>query len=204
VRFLRSPDDYRYAIQSGVVMDRLGRFWILREEGAFRGYVILHAAGEDRRAGLAEYAGDRRALLSALPAMLKAQNLASIRWQVLRHDDQFRSLCAQAGLEGTPVATPGTLKLINFTQLMQRLQPYWQEVLGPRDAAKLSFQQQGDAYRFRFGEDELTTDRDTATRLLFGTINGEERQAITGHGRLTEALQQILPLPCLWYGLNYV
>ncbi len=203
VRFLRTPDDYRYALQSGMVMNRLGEFWTVYEGDDFRGYVILQE-GEDHKAGLAEFAGDRRALLNALPKMLKAQNLASVRFQVLRHDDLFHSLCAQAGLEGTPASTPGTLKLINFPQLMQRLQPYWEEILGRRDAAQLAFGQEGEEYRFRFGADELVTDRDTATRLLFGTQSGEERQALAGHGKLTEILQQILPLPCLWYGLNYV
>lgn len=204
VRFMRSPEEYHYALQSGRVMDRLGRFWTIRERGAFRGYVILHTAKESGRAGLAEFAGDRRALLSALPEIMRTQGLTSLRWQVMRYDDAFRTLCEQAGLEGKPMATPGTVKLIHFTQLMERLRPYWKEVLGPRDAARLSFAQQGDEYRFRFDTHELVADRDTTTQLLFGTLKGEERQELAGPDALTQTLQQILPLPCLWYGLNYV
>ncbi len=204
VRFLRPLDDYRYALQSHFVMNRVGDFVVIREQGQFRAYVIIHPPGENKRTRLAEFAGDRHAVQAALPALFRRYDLAELNWQVQRHDTLFHALCTEAGLIGTPTSTSGTIKLINFPQLMERLRPRWEEFLGFRDAARLSFRQQEDQYAFRFADQEFMTDRDTATRLLFGTVEGTEAQAIAGHGRLTEVLQSILPLPTLWYGINYV
>ena len=67
-----------------------------------------------------------------------------------------------------------------------------------------AFWQDAEQYGFGSGEEAWVTDRDAATRLVFGTIEGTETLAIEGQGRLTEILKAILPLPCLWYGLNYV
>jgi len=192
VRFLRLRDDYRYALQCRTVMNRLSDFLVLREDGAFRGYVILQRPLDmnqrpldEKRTGLAEFAGDRHAILAALPKIIRRYDLVELRWQVMRHDPLFRSLCEGVGLSGTPNTTPGTVKLINFPQLMERMRPRWEERLGLREAEKLSFRQNGDQYGFRFGDDELLTDRDTATRLLFGTMDGAEAQTLEGHGALT-------------------
>lgn len=204
VRFLRPLDDYRYALQCGFVMNRPSDFLVIRQHGEFRGYVIVQHPRDDKRAMLAEFAGDRHAILAALPLIAERYDLNELRWQVLQHDALFRSLCEQAGLRPTPVHAYYTLKIINFLQLMERMRPRWEELLGWRDAAKLSFWQDGERYGFRFGDDELITDRDTATRIVFGTVSGEEAQAIEGHGKLTDVLKAIFPLPCLWYGINYV
>ncbi len=204
VRFLRPLEDYLYALQCGVVMDRPSDFLVIRQNGEFRGYVIVQHPREDGKAMLAEFAGDRHALLAALPLIAKRYDLQELHWQVLRHDVLFRSLCEQAGLKPAPAYAHYTLKLVNFPQLMERMRLRWEELLGWRDASKLSFWQKGEQYGFRFGDDELVTDRDTATRLIFGTVSGEEAQKLEGHGKLTDVLKVIFPLPCLWYGVNYV
>lgn len=211
VRFLRLRDDYRYALQSRTVMNRLSDFLTLFEGGVFRGYIVLQRPLdmnrqplEEKRTGLAEFAGDRHAVLAALPEIVRRYDLVQLRWQVMRHDHLFRTLCEAAGLPGAPSATPGTVKLINFPQLMARLKPRWEELLGLREAERLSFRQDGEQYRFRYDKTELVTDRDTATRLLFGTLDGAEAAVLEGHGALTEVLKTILPLPLPWYGLNYV
>jgi hypothetical protein len=202
VRFFRTPEDYHRALRCGVVMNRPAEFLVVREGGAFRGYLIVGQRGENVRA--VEFAGDRRAILVALPAVYRRYGAHSLGWQVSGHDALFRDLCAAAGLSGTPVGVPGTVKLVNFPQLMGRMRAYWHERLGAQDVARLSFGQQEDAYSFRLGADELVLGRDDATRLLFGTTDGGEAQLIAGRGALTETLAAILPLPCLWYGMNYV
>ena len=206
VRFLRPPDDYRHAIESGYVMNRPTDFLVVcGEQGAFLGYLLVQRPDEAGRAAVAEFGGDRRALLAALPRLFQRYPLTELRWQVQRHDDLFRSLCEQAGLPGAPAGAPGTVKLINFPQLMERMRPRWEEMLGRKVAAQLAFQQQGERYGFRLGDEELVTDRDMATRLVFGTLDGAaEAEALEQAGAWTEVLKAVLPLPCLWYGLNYV
>jgi hypothetical protein len=204
VRFLRPLDDYRFALRSRYVMNRPTDFLLVCEQGDFQGYLMVQRPGEEGRARLAEYAGSRAALLAALPELFRRYRLTELHWQVPRHDTQFRSLCERVGLQGVPTAASGTVKLIHFTQLMERLRPLWEERIGSREAARLAFRQDGDVYGFRDGDKEFVTDRDTATRLLFGTIQGEERQILAGQGRVGEVLETLLPIPTLWYGINYV
>lgn len=203
VRYIRPVEDYRYALQSGWVMNRVGDFLVIREGGVFRAYVIVQRPRDSKKVFIAEFAGDRHTLLAALPQIAQRYGAEQVQWQVLRHDTLFRSLCEAAGLSGTPVNTPGTVKLINFSQLMERLRPYWEERLGRVEAAKFSAWQREEQYGFRFGEAEFVTDRDTATRLLFGTVDGAEKEAIA-QSALADVLKAVFPLPCLWYGINYV
>lgn len=203
VRFVRPPDVYRYALQSGWVTNRPSDFLVLREGGAFRGYVIARRSEQDGSAGLAEFAGDRHAVLTALPHILRRGGLTSLNFQVMRHDALMRSLCEQAGLQGSPSATPGTVTLIHFPQLMERLRPRFAEILGARTASQLRFAQEEERYLFAVGGEEFVTDRADAARRLFGTTE-EQPSAQNLPGALGEALRAILPLPTLWYGINYV
>jgi hypothetical protein len=198
-------------------------FWAVRtaKDGAqsdLRAYLIVerprggNGNEQQRAARVVEFAGDRHALLAALPRLFAVyEPLAEVRWQVQRHDSLFRSLCESAGLVGTPSVEPGTIKLLHFSRLMRRLGPRWQELLGEKEAARLSFWQRGEQYGFRFADHELVTDRDTATRIVFGAPEGsEEAQARAAtlatccDGALRRVLDTIFPLSVPWYGINYV
>lgn len=200
VRFVRAPDDYHFAQQSGLVMDSACDFWVVRERGAFRAYAVVERRDDGLRVRLLEFAGDRRALLAALPGLIGRVAPAALQWQVARHDGPFRSLCEGAGLAPTPAPSPGTVKLLRFVPLMERMRPRWEELLGARDAARLSFRQSGDQYAFGFGGDTLPADRDRTTRLLF---HPAAVSALTP-GPCADVLRQILPLPWVWPGINYV
>ena len=205
VRFLRPAEDYDRAFACGVVMNRTSEFLVVRINGDVRGYLIVGRRDGEARARIAEFAGDRHALLAALPAVMRHCSVGALGWQVPGHDVLFRALCAaDAGLVGTPATFPGTIKIINFPQLMERLRPRWEELLGMERAARLFFHQRNNDFTVRFGDDELAWDRDTMTRLLLGVPYGEEPPKIETSDVLAEALAAILPLPCLWYGLNYV
>src|SRR5207237_1275638 len=67
VRYQRSEDDYRCVLQCGWVMDRPADFLVIRERNIFRGYVAVQSAESDGSAQLVEFAGDRNAILAALP-----------------------------------------------------------------------------------------------------------------------------------------
>jgi len=204
VRFLRPAEDYDRAFACGVVMNRPSEFLTIRANGDVRGYLIVGQRDGEARTRIAEFAGDRHALLAALPGVLRHPTVGALGWQIPGHDVLFRALCINLGLTGTPATFPGTIKVTNFPQLMERLRPRWEELLGTKRAARLSFSQQNDAFVVRYGDDELAWDRDTMTRLLLGVPYGEEPPKIETSDVLAEALAAILPLPCLWYGLNYV
>ena len=88
---------------------------------------------------------------------------------------------------------------------MERLRPHFAEALGLEAAADMVFRQRGEQLVFGFGGDQLVApDQGAAVELIFGTTDGREAELLDGSGRAGEALRQILPLPGLWYGPNYV
>jgi predicted N-acetyltransferase YhbS len=204
VRFSRTPEDYGYALQSEYVMNRPSDFLVIRERGDFRGYMIAPRTNTDGKASIAEYAGDRRACLAAMPELFKRYGLSSLGFHVLRHDPLMRSLCEQAGLDGTFRTTPGTVTLVNFPQLMERMRPYFEECLGLRIASGLSFTMEGDQHIFALNNEQMALDRSEACRTLFGTVDLTDQSGPGWHGELGAALRAILPLPTLHYGINYV
>ncbi len=203
VRFARPPDDYLHVLESGWVMNRPSDFLVVREQGVFRGYIIAARPRDDGKVGIAEFAGDRHSILAALPQILKRYGAMRVEFQALRHDALMRSLCEREGLEGSPRATAGTVTLINFPQLMERIRPLADEMLGARLATRLQFRQEEERFVFAMGDEELITDRSGAAQLLFGTV--DRLPAAAGQtGDLGFALRTFLPLPTLWYGINYV
>jgi predicted N-acetyltransferase YhbS len=203
-RFARPPEAYRFPLERGIVMDRPSDFLVIRAGGDFRAYAIVRRPREDQQIGLSEFAGDRHALLAALPPILARYEAVSLDFFVPGHDDLFRSLCEQSGLQGEPRATSGTYKLINFPQLMARMRPRFEERLGVRASAQLGFWQVETEYGFSFGEETFRADRQTATQMLFGAPDGSAAALAELDGALGEALRAVLPLPTLWYGINHV
>lgn len=204
VRFQRTPQDYHLATHGGWVMNRPSDFLVIREQRDFRGYVIAPRPEAEGNARLAEYAGDRRSLLAALPVILQRNGLTNLSLQVMRLDVLFRSLLEQAGLSSTSQATPGTIALLNFPRLMERMRPRFEEILGLRAAFRLRFMQEGTQCTFALDDQGFSTDRNEAARMLFGTPEGLSPLLVELEGELGDALRAILPLPTLWYGINYV
>jgi len=199
VRFVRSPEDYGRALQSVRVMDRPSDFLVVREGGAFRGYLIAPHPGVVAQPQVAEFAGDRHAILAALSHVLRHCGQDRLGFTALSHDYLMQSLCKQAGLQGEVRTTPGTVTLVNFPQFMERMRPYLVEALGKEKASRLQFRQDGERYFFGSDMEEFATDRAGAAHLLFGARPNawfsQLRSGIWGW---------FLPLPTLWFGINYV
>jgi hypothetical protein len=211
VRFVRPPADYEYFLQSGWAMNSPAETLMVHEltgtgnkRGAFLGYVVLRKQEPGKASSLIEYGGDRHAVLAALPVIIKQFGMSGLSFQVMGSDTVMHALCERAGFELTPTPASGTIKLINFPQLMTRMRPRFTEILGSAKADPLQFEQDGDQYIFALGDEQVTLDRDTATRAVFGDLEGLPQEVVSIHGALGQALRTILPLPTLWYGINYV
>ncbi len=204
VRFVRIPDDWNWALETRWVMDRPSQFYRVCFGNRLIGYVIAQEPDGSGIVRVAEYAGSRVGVLVSLPLILSDLKGQRIDWTVLRCDSVFRSLCESVGLEGQPTPTHYTLKVINYQQFMNRMRPYFEERVGRRTAMALDFWQQGDRYGIRVGRDQWVTDRDTMTRTLFGTVSGEESGLLPSEGSVRSFLEQVTPMPTLWYGINFV
>ena len=206
VRWLRPLSDYAHA-QVGYVMNRPAHVLGVRENGALRGYVILQQARESDggKVQVLESAGDRKSLVGIWGRLMTQYDLQSLRVHVMGCDRLMQDLMEERGLKGSPAHVSGTVMLIHFTQFMERMRPYFAEILGETAARGLVFEEQSDEVVFYYGGDRIVAeDRGAAAQLIFGTPERAEEALLKAGGRAGEVLREIFPIPGLWYGVNYV
>jgi predicted N-acetyltransferase YhbS len=217
VRFLRPREDWEMALDCRVVMNTVSDFWSLADGETMLAYLIVHSPDRIRRRGpdeprlvrVVEYAGERGAVAAALPRLLAHYGAGRLTLHVQGGDVALPALLAGAGLTLAPAAASGTLRVINFPQLMERCRPLLAERIGA-GAGGLIFEadaQPGSAdggFTVRRGEEHLhLPDLGSLAVYLFGQP-GEAGVSPAGSATLAAELSRALPLPALWYGISYV
>ena len=217
VRFLRPADDWRMAFESHVVMARPAEYWGIVAGERSIAYLIVNppsalrrAPGDPPTARVAEYAGDRAAIVAVLPRLLDHYGAERLTIHVAGHDVVLRTHLSEARIAGTPSPSWGTLRVINFVQLMERCRPLLAENIGAAAAADLRFaadERPGSAlggFTIRRGADVVRIpDLGMLAQYLFGLPGGASIEP-EGSPALVAALAEALPLPALWYGITYV
>jgi hypothetical protein len=157
-----------------------------------------------------EFAGERTLVAAALPRLLAHYGAGSLTVHVQGSDPVLRALLTAGGLSGAPDSASGTLRVINFPQLMDRCRPYLAERVGADVTAGLVFEADappgsaGGGFTVRRGAEAVRLpDLATLAVYLFGTPEATAA-APEGSADLAATLAQALPLPTLWYGINYV
>ncbi len=217
VRFLRPLDDWRKAFACRVVMARTAEFWGVSAGSVLLAYLIVNPPSAMRRSPgdpaltrVAEYAGDRAAIVDALPRLFDHYGAERLLIHVQGTDPVLRAWLEESRIVGIPSPTWGTVRVINFPQLMERCRPLLAERIGAATAAELRFEadeRPGSAlggFTIRRGSDALRlSDLGALAHYLFGTPDGVS--AIPeGSTDLAAELAPALPLPSLWYGISYV
>jgi predicted N-acetyltransferase YhbS len=228
VRFLRRREDWEMAFACGVVMNVAADFWGVTYEGAgataategegLVAYAIVHqpdkvrrrSAADPRLVRVVEFAGDRAAVAAALPQLLDHYGAQRVTIHVQGGDLALHRLLSQAGVAGAPAGASGTLRVINFRQLMDRCRPLLAERIGDGAAGELRFESDerpGSAlggFTIRSGGEYLRVpDLGALACYLFGSPR-REPAPVEGSPRIASLLAGALPLPALWYGMNYV
>lgn len=217
VRFLRPLEDWQMAFQCRVVMARAAEFWGISLGDRLVAYLAVNSPAALRRNDgdpaairVVEHAGDSASIVAALPRLLEHYRAEVLAMHLQPAQVALRARLAGANLETTPVPTSGTARVINFVQLMERCRPLLAERLGAALARDLRFEADelpGSAaggFTIRRGEECVRLpDLGTLACYLFGTPT-DAPVAPEGSARLATALADALPLPTLWYGLNYV
>ncbi len=204
VRFVRPPDDYKYLKQSGWAMNSPVKiFAVMNQHGNVLGYFTVREFQQSEPISVVEFAGDRSAILTGMRQVLNIEGSPSIQMQIQGHDAVMMNLLNNLDARLSPTNASGTVKIINFEQLLKRMTPYFIELLGELRASKLRFEQSGNSYIFGYGSEEFTTDRDMATQTVFGSPNGLPQLISNIESDLGSMLRTIFPVPTLWYGINY-
>ncbi|MDQ3702078.1 MAG: GNAT family N-acetyltransferase, partial [Chloroflexota bacterium] len=159
VRFLRPLEDWEMAFDCGIVMNTASDFWGLSAGGALLAYIVVHQPDKVRQRGpdapttlrVVEFAGERTAVVAALPRLLEHYGTDRLTIHVQGTDPALHAYLAggvtpgkpasgASGLTPQPASASGTLRVINFPQLMERCRPLLAERLGTKGAAELAFE----------------------------------------------------------------
>ena len=204
VRFHRTLDDFRYELESGEAIWRKARVFVVRKEGEFQSYVIVQEPeeGKMRVGNVAEYAGVRTAIVGAVKPIFEARELEQAVFHVPYHDREQIYLFRQGGLTVDGESLPGTIKIVNFPRLMQRLSGYVAERLGRERSALVKFDQGEDKAGISFEQQRFEIDNRALVALVFGTHDGREKEIMSEAEELAKILHVLFPLPFPWPGLD--
>lgn len=222
VRFIRHADDWLMAYECGVVMNTPSHFWGVSLGDVLVAYIVVHDPAKARRrqpddptvTRVVEFAGQRAAILASLPRLRQQYGTDRISIHVQGSDPVLGGVLRGAtGLEGTPSGSSGTVRVLNFVQLMERCRPLLVERMGVAAAGGLTFHADappGSAeggFTIRRGTAEVRLrDLGSLALFLFGRHQPAAEPDSPPEGSLTllRDLRRGLPLPSLWYGLSYV
>jgi predicted N-acetyltransferase YhbS len=214
-RFLRPLDDWAMAFTSRVVMARNAEFWGVSAGSDLLAYLIVNPPAAMRRnpedpatIRVVEQAGDRLAVTRALPHLLEHYAAERLTIHVQGTDPILHAWLSAAAITPVPSPTWGTLRVINFPQLMERCRPLLAERLdaaqGLRFAADDRPGTADGGFTIADAADAIRlTDLGALACYLFGEP-ATDLPRPEGSPRLAEALARALPLPTLWYGVDYV
>jgi len=202
VRFSRSLVDFRMVLRTGAAMNREAETLLLQKDGQFWAYLVMWV--KPKVGEVVEYAGCRSAIMQSLKHIFAKYNLEQLSFNVPSQDRELIYLFNQKNIGSTIQNIPGTAKIINPHQLMDKLHPYMEEHLGKEKANSLKFHQEKDKFSVHYGKEQFSLDEEMFTKIAFGRWGKEEKKALSGKGKLTSTLKSIFPLPLPWPGLNYV
>lgn len=199
VRFVRDRRDWEIALRCGQVMNAPSNFLVVKEKGRFKGYLIVHfskGTGDVR-----EYGGDREALMDAIPILFEKYQLQALSFPIPCEDGEFARRIQDKGVYSSVVPIAGTVRLLNFPRLMERLRPLFRERLGEMER-DLRFEEEGEEFKISLkGEELVIKGRRAMTWTILSRPGGYE---IPGQGELADALRKVFPIPFVWYGINYI
>lgn len=210
VRFHRPLEDFDKFTAEGAVhryLRRERRFYSLWEDERIAAYlvVLVEEKEQERVARVSEYAGSRAVLSGSLKALLAELKVKRLSLSVPSHDEELSARLKRAGLTPSLRSAGGTISIIHFARLCDRLRPLFEERVGKLVADRLSFEAQDGAYRIAFGEEEwILNDVHDVARLIFGSPPGSESPSPTIPESFGEVMDAIFPIPRPEYGLSYI
>jgi len=196
--FIRDAEEWAALYRSRTAQCRDVQFLAARTHGRFAGYFAVAETGQQGVGRLVEFAGEADAVAGALGPLMARFGWNGLELRLQAGDRVLRSRIEDAGAAFQPATHTGTLLLLRFTPLMERLRPHFQAQLGEQRAACLSFEQQGGLFVLADDHQTVAVERAQAARALFGH---PEEPAPFGPDT---ALAAVFPLPTLCYGLSYV
>ena len=206
-RYVRPAADLGTAVNAEWICDRDGETVVIREGGRVVAYAGVQKRRPDRedearRARLAEIAGSRSALLRALPDLYDRYGVDCIEIVTGASDRELASLFRPHGVTAAPQGFTGTVLVLQPERLLQVLDDYIADVLGPDT---LAWEITGESVVFHGGGRKRAVSTNDLGALVFGVVEPDEDPLQTiPPGPLRTALERVFPLQLPWYGFNFV
>jgi GNAT superfamily N-acetyltransferase len=204
VRFHRSYDDWNRIIAAGMLMNQRMNLQVIRHGNAIVAYAGMQLPRDGSPARVLraqEIGGSRSALAAALPgiaARFGAEAAEVIAWDA---DAEWRTQALLRGWAWSSVAFPGTLGIIDPHRFLAAIAPLVRE----RSRRGLSIEPEGEGARLAAeGEGAGLATMGELTALVFGGETDEARAVPNLPPSVRAAVDEVFPLPLLWYGYNYV
>ena len=202
LRFDWSPQWQHVALPS-LLETEVGSGWLVRREGRPVAALCIYSQVHERWGPqLVDWFGDRRAVVAALPQVMRRLGLERLRMAFSMHDAALGQACAAAGIEASPVYPSGwTIRVLDVPGLLDAFEPLLRERFAAGDAAAA----EGDRLRLSSGGAEwLAPDIRASTAVVFGTERARREAAGDMPPQIADLAARVFPVPMRHYGLNYL
>ncbi len=210
VRFIRSKTaftDLIGRVPGAAVFNHASKVFIVEEGGQMQGYFICAVVPRENgnyRMEVIEYAGDRQSILAGMIKLLDQEKPEAIIGNAAWFDTSMVQLLKEYEILIEAANYPGTMRIINFSQLMHKLAPLR---IHDKGFEGVEFHEADGKYVIRLGKAEVQISDDKTMHELF-LGNAEEvaqKEYINGEERLVEVLKLMLPIPVPYpYNLNFI
>ncbi|HHW57377.1 MAG TPA: hypothetical protein GXX15_06890 [Clostridia bacterium] len=205
-RYYRSLFEFKNLLKGRIIP--WGSFtyqtYLVKKGGLLKGYVVLRIVHDNPRKGyIIEYSGDANIIYESLKKIAAANSLEYVRVPCTFNDDML-GVVEEKGKSYEKINLLGTLKVLNFQQLMEKLKPYFLQYVEKDIVENIKFIEEEDNYIIEIKNEILKIDDVVKlTKLVFGDKGfGMEVHDISPN--LKEFISTVFPLPFVWPGnLNF-
>lgn len=178
--------------------------YLVKKDELFEGYVVLRIIKDETKRGeVVEFCGDRRIIYKSLNKMGILLSLEYIN-VICPFNDCMTTIVKEKKIKYENINLLGTIKILNFERLMEKLKPYFAQYIDKEVMKKIIFKEDRGSYIFEIGNELLrVNDMDTLTKLIFGD-KGQKNYEINIPSTLSSFINSVFPIPFIWTGnLNY-
>lgn len=204
VRFHRPYNDF-YKLTTQALKHRENRsLYSIYKEDRILAYIVVDKGKSE--IGFNEYAGSRQAIFESIGLLKEEFNANKVNISVPVHDIELAYMLDSLGVKANYSSTEGTVSILNFESLCQKLTPLFEEIVGSDTIKRLKFNVIEGSYVISLGDEKIKiNDMHDLARLIFGKpLEKDISTELALKGELKDILESIFPIPRPEYGLNYI
>lgn len=174
-------------------------------------YIVVRFFVDSKRAEIREFAGDRASIIHGIYHLIKNKNLDKCTL-TFHCNDVIKQCLEDYGVELKQVNQAGTVKILNFTSLMNSLKPYMEQYIPMETLQDLRFKEIDEKYFINLGNEQLEiSNMGDLAQLIFGQTQEDKNQFIqiknklSSMPRLKKTLEIIFPIAFPWTdNMNFI